>query len=687
MSITYPTTIDILSNPSSTDELNDPSHSTQHSNENDAIEALETKVGVDSSAVATSLDYLVTNASSEDPGHVHTLAGGISDVTASADEINLLDGMSKSGSDTSLITGTEGDAYDEGVWDSNGDIVGLESLVGTGDGETDDTDTLNAFLTANAGKAVRIPAGNYLVTGTIAIPANTTVYAYGARIFDVTTHRTLVTMTSGSKLFGLELEGVDHTVIDSDGIGISIIGDDADNYKADIVIRDCYIHDMGFYGIYNNFVEDLKIINTRLINIGYGGYMGLSVENIHAIHCWVKDVTGNGTNAYGFAFTRKANTSDTTTYPWSRDSSVMYSKIEDIPVWNALNTHAGIGIDFSHNTIINCKDGIRFGGTTGDAGVAFGAPHRCVAHGNTIYGIGTGNGINCNGSTATQGASNVITGNTIYQGGIDDDSNNGGIYVAYTDDTVVNGNALYQPYSNGIVFYYLNNGFSCTGNSVIDVQTTTDTAPGCITVRSQYNEGVISGNSLVRDNTDVNNYVSLIGIKISTNTNNSIKIGQNFNSCTTAISGHLESSLFQDNMDAKCYVYLSADQTDITDTTFTKINFDTELYDVGTDFDTTNHRFTAPATGYYQVDLNIEWTQTADAHYYGGAIYVNQAMYGKCRSFGHASHVGFVSAHVSAVVYAVAGQYIEGYAYCAHGANTADVNDAGTYMSIHFLSI
>jgi hypothetical protein len=46
-----------LTNPSSGDSLNSPSHSGQHADANDAIEALQAKVGVDSSAVTTSLDY------------------------------------------------------------------------------------------------------------------------------------------------------------------------------------------------------------------------------------------------------------------------------------------------------------------------------------------------------------------------------------------------------------------------------------------------------------------------------------------------------------------------------------------------------------------------------------------------------------------------------------------------------
>lgn len=43
-----------------------------HNNLKDAIIAVQNKVGVDSSAVTTSLDYLVKNSASVDPGHTHT---------------------------------------------------------------------------------------------------------------------------------------------------------------------------------------------------------------------------------------------------------------------------------------------------------------------------------------------------------------------------------------------------------------------------------------------------------------------------------------------------------------------------------------------------------------------------------------------------------------------------------------
>ena len=57
MTTSFPASLDTLTNPSSGDSLNSPSHSGQHADANDAIEALQAKVGVDGSAVTTSLDY------------------------------------------------------------------------------------------------------------------------------------------------------------------------------------------------------------------------------------------------------------------------------------------------------------------------------------------------------------------------------------------------------------------------------------------------------------------------------------------------------------------------------------------------------------------------------------------------------------------------------------------------------
>lgn len=78
MATTFPTSLQDLdaTRGTSGDKLNNPNHITHHQKEDDTIEALQTKVGIDSSADATSLDYLVKNASSNGGGHVQTAAKG-----------------------------------------------------------------------------------------------------------------------------------------------------------------------------------------------------------------------------------------------------------------------------------------------------------------------------------------------------------------------------------------------------------------------------------------------------------------------------------------------------------------------------------------------------------------------------------------------------------------------------------
>ena len=59
MPTSYPTALDTLTNPTANDSLNSPSvpHATQHANANDAIEALQTTVGITNSADASSIQY------------------------------------------------------------------------------------------------------------------------------------------------------------------------------------------------------------------------------------------------------------------------------------------------------------------------------------------------------------------------------------------------------------------------------------------------------------------------------------------------------------------------------------------------------------------------------------------------------------------------------------------------------
>lgn len=79
----FPTSLDTFTNPTDSDDTSTFDHSGLETTQNDAIEALQAKVGVNSSAVTSSLDYKVN----------HLTVSNITDVTASATELNYVDGV------------------------------------------------------------------------------------------------------------------------------------------------------------------------------------------------------------------------------------------------------------------------------------------------------------------------------------------------------------------------------------------------------------------------------------------------------------------------------------------------------------------------------------------------------------------------------------------------------------------
>ncbi len=74
MSTNFPTSLQDLdaTRGSSSSTLASPSHVAHHTNEDDTIEAIQAKVGIDNSAVTTTLDYIIKSSSSLNPGHKHT---------------------------------------------------------------------------------------------------------------------------------------------------------------------------------------------------------------------------------------------------------------------------------------------------------------------------------------------------------------------------------------------------------------------------------------------------------------------------------------------------------------------------------------------------------------------------------------------------------------------------------------
>lgn len=94
MATNFPESLDNFSNPESTDSL--AGHAQQHTNLNDAVEALQTKIGIDGSANTDSLDYRI--AQLESGGQVGTelgLAGNNDLVITGIENKTTIDSFSK----------------------------------------------------------------------------------------------------------------------------------------------------------------------------------------------------------------------------------------------------------------------------------------------------------------------------------------------------------------------------------------------------------------------------------------------------------------------------------------------------------------------------------------------------------------------------------------------------------------
>jgi hypothetical protein len=114
----YPTTIDNFTNPASGDQLNSPSHSQQHIDINNAVEALEAKVGADSSAVTTSHDYKIAQLES---GKQATLVSGTN--------IKTINSTSLLGSGDITVGGTPGGSDTQVQFNDGGSFGGDAGLT------------------------------------------------------------------------------------------------------------------------------------------------------------------------------------------------------------------------------------------------------------------------------------------------------------------------------------------------------------------------------------------------------------------------------------------------------------------------------------------------------------------------------------------------------------------------------
>lgn len=432
-----------------------------------------------------------------------------------------------------------------------GIIYNVKEYGAKGDGLKDDTSAIQTALNAasDVNGVVRLPPGSYKITSTLKIPENITLEAYGAKIVNTSTHLYLLSLASNVTILGLELQGAGNDTANIAARAVNITGDNSAAYVSNIRLKDVYIHDIGFYGVYMQFAKDVYIEDCNFKNIGYGAIMGESVTNIKVRGGHIDSVIpGQNNNAYGVAFTRTSESSDLMAYPRSKDCLVEGMLIENIPTYEALDTHAGENIIFSNNTIRGCKIGISMIRIAIGATEVF-APHKCKATGNTIHGDGTGVGIQLGGAANVVGNPNEyafmceISDNILYSTGMQGNSTSAGILLHNTIGAIVKGNMLYHPYANGINIYHTNLGFVCSNNVVVDPQDNSWANVAGITLQSGYNKGSLSNNTLLRINDNLNTYVSERGIYIDSQTGVDINLESGYNNFILPIIGVLSGTV------------------------------------------------------------------------------------------------------------------------------------------------
>jgi len=108
--------------------------------------------------------------------------------------------------------------------------------------------------------------------------------------------------------------------------------------------------------------------------------------------------------------------------------------------------------------------------------------------------------------------------------------------------------------------------------------------------------------------------------------------------------------------------------------TYTKVEFDTDVFDIDGTFSTTNKRFTPTVAGYYFLQAHINFNTATDAAYFQCVIYKNASA---LAGFNN-ENFNYGSTGVCVVDLADADDYYEVYVYHNTGGD-ADLGDSTVF--------
>ncbi len=405
--------------------------------------------------------------------------------------------------------------------------VNVKWFGAKGDGVTDDTVAIQRAL--NSSSMIFIPAGTYKINNELQINPNSKLYGSKNAILKrtgTTTQRAIKILGSNIEITGLSIVGSQETNVttfytNNTAIYNSNDGNDYSNIyiheveiygfgdggigifrPKDCLVENCYIHDVGRYGVFY-----------------YGGY------NSHIKNNTIKNITvGSGgnapfINAYGLSFTCDTNQAG---FPRPEKCSATGNHIENIPNWEALDTHGGKDILFENNTVVDCMIGVFVGPASGtnnqpcdgvsvinntfttnttlrraaviiaptyDVGNIFG--YGFIVSGNKIKGYGVNQATYEAGYTSLEGAIHVIGARGV----------------------VVDANQIYAFNNIGIYIRQFTQGCSVADNSIVDGSATNNIVYGMAFETPSDSMVTVSSNTIQRTS-GVLNGVYVIGTPV-----------------------------------------------------------------------------------------------------------------------------------------------------------------------------